>query len=61
MNKTQRYARLAIYCSLAVVINLIENLFLPPLYFGIRFGLANIISLITLKQMGFKDMCIVVF
>ena len=60
MSNTKRYARLAIYCSLAVVINLIENLFFPPLYFGIRFGLANIITLITLKQMGFKDMCIVV-
>ena len=60
MNKTQRYARLAVYCSLAIVINLVENIFLPPLYFGIRFGLANIVSIITLKQMGFKDMCLVV-
>lgn len=60
MNNTRRYARLAIYCSLAIVINLIENIFLPPLYFGIRLGLANIISLITLKQMGVKDMCLVV-
>ena len=60
MNNTKRYAILAIYCALAIVINLVENAFLPPLYFGIRFGLANIISLITLKQMGFKDMCLVV-
>lgn len=60
MNNTKRYAMLAIYCALAIVINLVENAFLPPLYFGIRFGLANIISLITLKQMGFKDMCLVV-
>lgn len=60
MNKTQRYARLAVYCSLAIVINLVENIFLPPLYFGIRFGLANIVSIVTLKQMGFKDMCLVV-
>lgn len=60
MNKTKRYSTLAILCSLAVVINIIENLFIPPLSFGIRFGLANIISLITLKKMGFKDMCLVV-
>lgn len=60
MNNTKRYSTLAILCSLAVVINLIENLFIPPLSFGIRFGLANIISLITLKKMGFKDMCLVV-
>lgn len=60
MNKTKRYSMLAILCAMAVVINLIENLFIPPLSFGIRFGLANIISLITLKKMGFKDMCLVV-
>lgn len=51
---------LALLCALAIVINLIENLFIPPLSFGIRFGLANIISLITLKKMGFRDMCLVV-
>lgn len=61
MNKTQRYSRLAIYCALAIVINLVENMFLPPLYFGIRFGLANIVSIVSLKKMGLKDMCIVVF
>ena len=51
---------LALLCALAIVINLIENLFIPPLSFGIRFGLANIISLITLKKMGFRDMCLIV-
>lgn len=60
MNKTKRYSLLALLCALAIVINLIENLFIPPLSFGIRFGLANIISLISLKKMGVKDMCIVV-
>ena len=60
MNNTKRYAQLAILSSLAIVINIIENLFIPPFYFGIRFGLANIISLITIKKMSLKDMCIVV-
>lgn len=60
MNNTKRYSLLAIMCSLSIVINIIENLFIPPFSFGIRFGLANIVSLITLKKMGFRDMCIVV-
>lgn len=60
MNKTKRNAYLAILCSLAIVINLIENAFIPPLSFGIRFGLANIISLVTLKLFGKKEMGIVV-
>lgn len=60
MNNTKRYSQLAIFSALAIVINIIENLFIPPFYFGIRFGLANIISLITLKEMSTKDMGIVV-
>ena len=60
MNDTKRYSQLAIFSALAIVINIVENLFIPPFYFGIRFGLANIISLITLKKMSIKDMGIVV-
>ena len=60
MNKTKRFSYLATMSSLAIVINIIENLFIPPFSFGIRFGLANIISLVTLKKTGVKDMLIVV-
>lgn len=60
MNNTKRFSYLAIMSSLAIVINIIENLFIPPFSFGIRFGLANIISLVTLKKTGIKDMLIVV-
>lgn len=60
MTKNKRYAYVAILCSLAIVINLIENLFIPPLAFGIRFGLANIVSLIALKTLGVKEMGLVV-
>ena len=41
---------------MAIVINLIENIFIPPLTFGIRFGLANIISLVSLKILGKREM-----
>ena len=55
MNNTKRFSYLAIMSALAIVINIIENLFIPPFSFGIRFGLANIISLVTLKKTGIKD------
>lgn len=60
MNKSRNISYIAILCSLAVVINLIENLFIPPLAFGIRFGLANIVSLVALKAFGKKEMGFVV-
>lgn len=59
MNKNKRYAYITILCSLAIVINLIENLFIPPIAFGIRFGLANIVSLVALKTLGTKEMGLV--
>ena len=58
MNKRNAY--IAVLCSLAVVINIVENLFIPPLSFGIRFGLANIISLVTIKLFGKKELFYVV-
>ena len=60
MSNVKRVSYLAIMSSLAIVINIIENLFIPPFSFGIRFGIANIISLITIKKTGYKDMLIVV-
>lgn len=60
MRNNKNYAYVAILCSLAIVINFIENVFIPPLAFGIRFGLANIVSLIALKTMGIKEMGLVV-
>lgn len=60
MNNTKKYSYLAVLSALAIVINLIENWFIPPLAFGIRFGLANIISLITLKMFGVKEMGLIV-
>lgn len=60
MNNTRRYTYLAIFSALAIVINIVENLFIPPFYFGIRFGIANIVSLLVLKKMGVLDLCIVV-
>ena len=45
--------------ALSIVINLFESWFIPPVQFGIRFGLANIISLITIELFGIKELLIV--
>ncbi len=60
MNRNKRMALLALLGALAVVINIVENLFIPPLSFGIRFGLANIISLVTLKLFGIRELLYIV-
>ena len=46
----------SILSALAIVINLFECYFIPPLQFGIRLGLANIISLITVFLLGTKEL-----
>ena len=58
--KNKRYTLIALLASLSIVINIIENIFFPPLSFGIRFGLANTISLITINLFGIKEMLFIV-
>ena len=58
--KNKRYTLIALLASLSIVINIIENIFFPPLSFGIRFGLANTISLITINIFGIKEMLFIV-
>lgn len=50
---------MAMLVALAVVINIVENTFLPPVQFGIRFGLANVISIISMVIFSYKEMLIV--
>lgn len=58
--KTNKLVIVAILSAVAVVVNLIENWFIPPVAFGIRFGIANIVSLVVLKKFGIKEMTLVV-
>ena len=55
MNKTKKISYVAILSALAIVINLFESMFIPPIQFGIRFGLANIISLVTIHLFSYKE------
>lgn len=45
--------------ALSIVINLFESWFIPPIQFGIRFGLANIIALLTIEIFGVKELFMV--
>ena len=59
MNKTKKISYVAILSALAIVINLFESMFIPPIQFGIRFGLANIISLVTIHLFSYKELIFV--
>lgn len=55
MSKTRRFTILAMLGALAATLNIIESIFIPPLQFGIRFGLANILAMITISLFGIKE------
>ena len=59
MTKTKRLSYVTMLSALSIVINLFESWFIPPVQFGIRFGLANIISLITIELFGIEELLIV--
>lgn len=60
MNKRiRRFTYVTMLTALAIVINMMETLYIPPIQFGIRFGLANIIALITIRLFGIREMVIV--
>ena len=56
MNKTRKLTYVTMLIALAIVVNVAENAFLPDLPLGIKFGLANIISLITINLFSYKEM-----
>lgn len=58
-NKTRRLVYLTMLSAMAITINILESTYLPVFPYGIRFGLANIIALITIELFGVKEMWIV--
>lgn len=59
MNKTKKLTYVTMLSALAIVINIAENAFIPELPMGIRFGLANIIALVTISLFTSKEMLVV--
>jgi len=58
-NKTKRLVYMTMLSAMAITINILESTYLPVLPYGIRFGLANIIALITIELFGIKEMLVV--
>lgn len=54
--KTKLLVLSALLASLAIVLNLVENIYIPPVQFGIRFGIANIVSIVAIKKLSSKHM-----
>lgn len=60
MNKqVKRFTYLALLSAMAITLNLMETAMLPPMFGIFRIGLANIISLVTIRILGIKEMIIV--
>ncbi len=55
-NKTRRLVYLTLLSAMAITINILESTYIPALPYGIRFGLANIIALMTIEMFGVKEM-----
>lgn len=59
MSSTKRFVYITLLSAMAIMINILESTLVPALPFGIRFGLANIIALITVEILGIQEMLIV--
>lgn len=59
VNQTKHFVYLALLSAMAIVLSMIESIYIGSFAYGIRLGLANIIALITIKVMGVKEMIIV--
>lgn len=60
MNKEiKKIAEISLFSALAIIFNVVESFFISPMQFGIRLGIANIISLIAIKKMKSKDILLI--
>lgn len=59
MNNTRHFTYLALLSAMAIILNMVESVYIGSFSFGIRIGLANIIALIAIKVLGIKDAIIV--
>ena len=59
IDKTRHFVYLALLSAMAIVLSIIESIYIGPVFYMCRLGLANIIALVTVKIMGVKEMIIV--
>lgn len=56
---TKRFVYLAILSALAIVLSLLESIYIGPIFLTLRLGLANIVALIGIKVLGVKETIII--
>lgn len=54
--KTRRFVYLALLTAMAIVLSIIESIYIGPVFFMVRVGLANIVALVTIRILGVKEM-----
>ena len=59
IERTRRFVYLALFSAMAIVLSMIESIYIGPVFFMVRIGLANIVALVTVKILGVKEMIIV--
>lgn len=58
-DKTRHFIYLALLSAMAIVLSIIESVYIGPVFYMVRLGMANIIALITIRLMGAREMLIV--
>lgn len=58
-DRTKHFVYLTLLSAMAITLNLIESIYIGSFSFNIRIGLANIIALLTIKILGWKETIVV--
>ena len=59
IERNRRFSYLAMLSAVAIALNLLESIYIGPIFGVLRLGLANIAALMALKILGRKEMIIV--
>ena len=59
IERTRRFTALAMLTAVAIALNILESVWIGPIFGVLRIGLANIASLMALKLLGRKELAIV--
>jgi heptaprenyl diphosphate synthase len=59
IEKNRRFSYLALLSAVAITLNLLESIYIGPIFGVLRLGLANIAALLALKMLGRREMLIV--
>ena len=59
IEKNRRFSYLSLLSAVAITLNLLESIYIGPVFGVLRLGLANIAALLALKLLGRREMLIV--